>query len=114
LREEAAAFIASVPPRSQDEAELPLAERVALLRASEFSSPPSAVAVDRTIDGPAGPLRLRTFTRDEPDAVMLHIHGGGWMGGSPEMVDLLNEMIADSCNVAIVSVDYRLAPEHPY
>src|SRR5207248_2643793 len=34
--------------------------------------------------------------------------------GSPEMVDLLSEMVADSCNVAVVSVDYRLAPEHPY
>jgi acetyl esterase len=114
LRQEAADFVASVPRHDESVDALPLAERVAILRASEFSSPPSERAVDRTIDGPAGPLRLRTFPRDNPDAVLYHIHGGGWMAGSPETVDLLNEMIADSCNVAVVSVDYRLAPEHPY
>jgi acetyl esterase/lipase len=45
---------------------------------------------------------------------MLHIHGGAFMMGQPEMMDLLNEVIADSVDVAVVSVDYRLAPEHPY
>jgi acetyl esterase/lipase len=114
LREEAANFIGSVPRHGEELATLPLAERVAILRNSEFSSPPSARAVDRSIDGPAGPLRLRTFTRDGPDGVLLHIHGGGWMAGSPEMIDMLNEIISDSCNLAVVSVDYRLAPEHPY
>jgi acetyl esterase/lipase len=46
--------------------------------------------------------------------VLFHIHGGAWMGGSPEMMDLLHEIIVDQCHVAVVSVDYRLAPEHPY
>jgi acetyl esterase/lipase len=46
--------------------------------------------------------------------VLFHIHGGAWMAGAPEMMDLLQEMIVDACNVAVVSVDYRLAPEHPY
>ena len=71
-------------------------------------------AVDRTIAGPGGPIRLRTFVPDQVDAVFLHIHGGGWIIGEPEMTDLLNEIVADVLNVAIVSVDYRLAPEDPY
>jgi acetyl esterase/lipase len=36
------------------------------------------------------------------------------MAGSPEMMDMLHEVLVDRCNVAVVSVDYRLAPEHPY
>lgn len=71
-------------------------------------------ASDRTIAGPAGQLRLREIRPDSPDAAMLHIHGGGWVSGEPEMTDLLNEALSELLNIAIVSVDYRLAPEHPY
>ena len=114
FREETATFLASVPSRGVDTSSLPLAERVAFFREAEFSSPPSAKAVDRTIDGPAGPLRLRTFPCEDAQAVLFHIHGGGWMAGAPESVDLLNEVLVDMLNIAVVSVDYRLAPEHPY
>jgi acetyl esterase/lipase len=114
LREEAATFIASVPWQDTDTATLPLEERVTAHRAAQLGGPPSDRAVDRTIEGPAGPIRLRTFTHEEPEGVLLHIHGGAWMAGSPEMMDLLHEIIVDTCKVAVVSVDYRLAPEHPY
>lgn len=69
---------------------------------------------DRTIQGPAGPIRLREFCPDRVEGAMLHIHGGGWVSGEPEMTDLLNEALSGMLNIAIVSVDYRLAPEHPY
>jgi acetyl esterase/lipase len=114
FREESANFIASMPWREDDTASLPAAERVAAHRAHEIGGPKSERAVDRVIDGPGGPLRLRTFTAEHPTAVMLHIHGGAWMAGTPESIDQLNEIIAATCNIAVVSVDYRLAPEHPY
>ncbi len=117
LRAESAAFLASwgSPP---DDPTLPIAERVARARVErEGSVHRSEMGVDRMIAGPAGPLRLRTFVPDGDgpvDGVFLHIHGGGWFIGSPEMTDLLNEMVATTLNLAVVSVDYRLAPEHPY
>ena len=115
LREEAAAFIASIPWREgADAATMSVEARVAASRSAQFSSAPSERAVDRTIDGPAGPIRLRTFTHEQPQGVLFHIHGGAWMLGSPEMMDQLHEIIVSTCNVAVVSVDYRLAPEHPY
>jgi acetyl esterase/lipase len=114
LREESAAFIGSVPWREADSAGLSVAERVAAQRRVQFAGPPSTRGVDRTIDGPAGPLRLRVFTHEQPAGVLFHIHGGAWMSGSPEMMDLLHEMVVDTCRLAVVSVDYRLAPEHPY
>ena len=71
-------------------------------------------AVDRTIDGPGGPLRLREFRPERAVGAMLHIHGGGWMAGEPEVTDLLNEALCRALDLAIVSVDYRLSPEHPH
>src|SRR5262249_39047583 len=87
---------------------------VAAQRTTQLGGAPSDRATDRTIDGPAGPVRLRTLTPAEPDAVLFHIHGGAWMAGSPEMMDQLHEIMVDAHNLAVVSVDYRLSPEHPY
>ncbi|MGH9079784.1 MAG: alpha/beta hydrolase [Acidimicrobiales bacterium] len=114
LREEAATFIASVPWHEVDDGALPLEERVAAHRRLTLGGPPSDRASDRTVAGPAGPIRLRTFFHQQPEGVLVHIHGGAWLAGSPEMMDLLHEAIVDNCNLSVVSVDYRLAPEHPY
>jgi acetyl esterase len=114
LRDEAAAFVASIPWREVETATLPLDERVAAHRATQLGGAPSDRAVDRMIEGSGGPIRLRTFACDQPDGVLFHIHGGAWMAGAPEMLDLLHEVVVDTCNVAVVSADYSLAPEHPY
>ena len=102
--------------RPGPEVHLSRAERVARHRAGmEAMTFPSDAGRDRTIAGPGGPLRLRVFRPDGPArAAMLHIHGGGWVVGRPEMNDAINELICASQSVAVVSVDYRLAPEHPY
>jgi len=120
LREESAAFL-KMFPREQPDPSLPPDARVKQLREADFTARgdmdlTSKRAVDREIDGPAGKLRLHVIepTDGRIDAVMLHIHGGGFMIGKPEMMDLLNEVIADGSHVATVSVDYRLAPEDPY
>jgi acetyl esterase/lipase len=46
--------------------------------------------------------------------VYLDVHGGGWVLGRAHHGDVRNRQIADNAGVAVVSVDYRLAPEHPY
>ncbi|HEU4429146.1 MAG TPA: alpha/beta hydrolase fold domain-containing protein [Myxococcota bacterium] len=68
----------------------------------------------REIPGPRGPIRLRTFVPDDVRAVYYDVHGGGFFMGAPEMDDRDNAAIARRARCAIVSVDYRLAPEHPY
>jgi acetyl esterase len=114
LREEADAFITSFASESDDPS-LPVPERIAKQRAvADARVLRSEIAVDREISGPAGPLRLRTFVPDQVDAVFLHVHGGGFVTGSPEMTDLLHEILSKQLNLAFVSVDYRLAPEYPY
>lgn len=69
---------------------------------------------DRTIPGPAGEIPVRVFVPDEVDGVMLHIHGGGWIGGTNRRQDPQHWARAQEARVAVVSVEYRLAPEHPY
>jgi acetyl esterase/lipase len=69
---------------------------------------------ERTIPGPAGAIRLRTYVPPEVRAVYLDIHGGGFFMGAPEMDDAGNAALAKRAHVATVATGYRLAPEHPY
>ncbi len=67
------------------------------------------------IPGPDGTdIPLRVIAPDTPRGVYLHIHGGGWVLGGADMQDPKLEHIADTTGLAAVSVEYRLAPEHPY
>jgi acetyl esterase/lipase len=71
-------------------------------------------ATDRSIATEQGEITVRVVTVPEPSGVYLHIHGGGWTLGRHSHQDRLLTAIADGANVAVVSVDYRLAPEHPF
>lgn len=70
----------------------------------------------RTIAGPAGDLLLRELlpAQGKPQGVYLHIHGGGWVLGEADLQDSLLLALADLAQLAVLSVHYRLAPEHPY
>jgi acetyl esterase/lipase len=67
-----------------------------------------------SIDGPAGPIPLRIIAPDNPRGVYVHIHGGGWTWGTADEQDPWLDRLAERCGLAVVSVEYRLAPEHPY
>ncbi|WP_425843122.1 alpha/beta hydrolase [Agrococcus sp. TSP3-2-1] len=63
-----------------------------------------------------GGVRVRTYAPPciRSDAVLLWMHGGGMIIGAPHMDDRLCSAIAARVGIAVVSVDYRLAPEHPF
>ena len=71
-------------------------------------------AATRLINGPAGDIGLRVVLPEDVRGVYLHFHGGGWTLGAADQQDLLLTSIADIASVAVVSVEYRLAPEHPF
>jgi acetyl esterase len=81
---------------------------------------PSAVhverVVDRTIPGPGGaiPVRIYAPSSDVPLPVLVWYHGGGWVIGSLETHDGLCRDLVDAAGCVVVSVDYRLAPEHTF
>jgi acetyl esterase len=72
------------------------------------------LAVDRAIEGPDGPLRLRVLKPERVRACYLHVHGGGWARGGPDRQDQTLLRLARAAGVAVVAVDYRLAPAHPH
>jgi acetyl esterase len=59
-------------------------------------------------------IPLRVIAPDRPRGIYLHLHGGGWVLGGADMQDPMLERIADNTGQAVVAVEYRLAPEHPY
>lgn len=70
----------------------------------------------RTIAGRSGPIRLRLIgpRSGEPDRIYYRIHGGGWVLGAADAGELALEALADGARALVVSVAYRLAPEHPF
>ncbi len=80
-----------------------------------FPLPPkSPRAVNEEIDTNAGKINIRIISPENPTGVYLHIHGGGWVLGAADQHDERMEQLVAQCGLATLSVDYRLAPEHPY
>lgn len=77
--------------------------------------PPVAVVRDLSFDGPAGPVDVRLY-RDADAAApgLVFYHGGGWTLGTLDSADGICRALARRGDCAVVSVDYRLAPEHPF
>ena len=82
---------------------------------------PSAVrsVEQRTIPGPAGEVPVVVYTPDRPDAagphpVLLFLHGGGFFLGSPHSHGPVARELAARSGRVVVSVDYRLTPEHAF
>jgi acetyl esterase len=66
--------------------------------------------------GPAGDIPLRVYRPpgDTPVPIMVFFHGGGWVIGDLDTADAACRLVTATTGCVVVSVDYRLAPEHPY
>ncbi|MCK7627388.1 alpha/beta hydrolase [Streptomyces sp. RS10V-4] len=96
---------------------LAVPERYQPLRERPDTPADDRVAVaDLFVPGPGGPLRLRVYrpTTDGELPVILYLHGGAFVYGSPEAEEEHALRYAGEAEAVVVSVDYRLAPEHPY
>jgi acetyl esterase len=89
------------------------------MRSSAIVVPLRATAVqieDRVIPGPGRDIAVRVYrpAGTGPFPMVLSFHGGGWVMGSLAMDDARNVQLAELANCVIASVDYCLAPEHPF
>ncbi len=88
----------------------------AALSATESKAEMASVE-DRTIPGPAGDLPVRVYVPTDapgPRPALVYFHGGGWVIGDLDTHDGTCRAVAAASGVTVVSVDYRLAPEHPF
>ena len=70
---------------------------------------------DRTIDGVDSSVMLRILIPFEyVRGVLVYFHGGGWVTGSVDGYETVGRKLAERTSCAVVLVEYRLAPEHPY
>ncbi|MBP2364359.1 alpha/beta hydrolase [Pseudonocardia parietis] len=76
--------------------------------------PDVARVVDETVPVAGGSVPVRILAPENPRAVIVYYHGGGWVIGSRDETDTLARKMVERTGAAVVLVDYRLAPEHRY
>jgi acetyl esterase len=99
--------------------EIPIAELRAKLQAMlamRGEPEPVSKVEDRLIPGPAGEIPIRIYTPEGngPFPVLVFFHTGGWQVGNLDTQDPTCRHLTNLARCIIVSVDYRLAPEHPF
>jgi acetyl esterase len=96
----------------------PTAARAELKRGAEsFAGTllPVARVEPVTLPGPAGTLAARLFVATErPRGLVVYYHGGGWVVGDLDTHEAPCRFLARHAGVAVLSIDYRLAPEHRF
>ena len=77
---------------------------------------PTARVEERTMPGPAGPIRLRLYwpNATAPVPAIAYYHGGGHVVGSLDTHDLIARNLCAGAAALVVSVDYRMGPEHRF
>jgi len=81
-------------------------------------APAVAECRDLSADGPHGAIALRLYrplaAADGSLPVLVYFHGGGWTIGDLDTHDVLCRQLANGSGCAVVSVDYRMGPEHRF
>ncbi|MEM1396258.1 MAG: alpha/beta hydrolase [Pseudomonadota bacterium] len=82
-------------------------------------TPEMASVEDRMVKGRRGEIPIRIYkpqisTTDDNLPILIYFHGGGYIFGSIVALDGPSRLFANEAQAIVVSVDYRLAPEHPY
>src|SRR5207245_1859442 len=112
LLEQLTAVVRPFDELSVDEA------RAAIATLSAAAGEGEAVArvENRALPGPLGEIPVRVYTPEGRALfpVLVYFHGGGWVIGSLETHDGICRHLANAAGAVVVSVDYRLAPEHPF
>jgi acetyl esterase len=96
------------------------ARRAALADLLGMSATPVPVEriEDRALPGPAGPIPMRIYTPVGAPATaatgLVYFHGGGFVAGSLDTHDRIARALANACGARVISIGYRLAPEHPF
>lgn len=91
-------------------------ERMNAIAMLELPAEPVTEVHNLTIPGPHGNIPIRVYSPSSGAAqpTVVYFHGGGWVIGSLDSHDRLCRSLANASGFKVISVDYRLAPEHKY
>lgn len=106
-----------LPPLDQLPAEMVRAGYKMQRSMTDHSAPKEVAARDLKVAGAAGEIPARLYTPPGANAVtagLVYFHGGGFVIGDLDTHDGLCRRLAARAGVRVLSVDYRLAPEHPF
>jgi len=93
------------------------AREASAMMANFFPAGPEMAEVrDATVPGPAGPIPIRVYRPacESPGGTVVYFHGGGFVVMGLDSHDGHCRHLAEEGDAVVVSVDYRLAPEHPF
>ncbi|GAB3684992.1 alpha/beta hydrolase [Salinisphaera aquimarina] len=90
--------------------------RATLASISGGTPEPVAAQTEHVATGPNGDIPLRVYTPagHGPFPALIYFHGGGWVAGNLDSVETACTILANRASAVVISVDYRLAPEHPF
>jgi len=100
----------SLAELSAEEARSGMAARTAL----RAPGPAIDKVFEITIPGSGGGIPVRVYQPPAAAGVVVAFHGGGWLMGNRDSFDAVCRHLAADSGLAVVNVDYRLAPEHPF
>ena len=87
---------------------------LALIRRGAGDAPVASVH-DDVVAGPDADVAVRVYTPEQRhDVTVVWLHGGGWVLGDLDTADAAARRVCRHVGATVVSVDYRLAPEHPH
>ncbi len=82
-------------------------------------APEVGTSYDLTAPGPHGPIPIRFYRGkdaavEKPLPALIYFHGGGWVVGDLDSHDVVCRALANAAGAIVISVGYRLAPEHKF
>ncbi len=105
-----------LPPLNEMSVEDARAAYVEAVKNFGIAAEPVEATRDMTIPGPGGDIPVRVYTPrgSGPFPVLVYFHGGGWVIGDLDTCDGPCTVLSNRAHAVVVSVDYRLAPEHKF
>ncbi len=84
-------------------------------RGADYVPEQVAKVEDRIVDSESGGIPIRVYSPvNDRGRVVTYTHGGGWVIGDLDTHDPIARRVANGLGATVVSVEYRLAPEHPF
>ena len=114
LQPQAKALLETIESLGDPPLEESTPEAVRALRASRLRPPTVTLAEIRDVDAGGVPARLYRPSAEPGLGLLVFLHGGGWVLGNLDTHDNLARALADESDSAVLALDYRLAPEHPF